>query len=255
MLTGNDRVSVVTVCKNAQNIIKQTILSVLEQTYPNLEFIIVDGQSSDGTKDILDIFTDKIDVYISEKDNGIYDAMNKGIRKATGNWLCFMNAGDTFVHKNVISDIFSNSADYNGKMVIYGDFVVEGSRQIVKASDISVIKHRMPFCHQSAFLRNQGFCFRTDLQIASDYALFYDIFMAYGSSAFFYTKCIIAVFDESGISVRNLKLLYKEYYKLHIEHKEYLYGFYYLFMSCCRNIKHRLFPAVKSQEQSKNNYY
>lgn len=247
MSVGKNRVSVITVCKNAQTFIRQTIQSVTEQTYSEIEYIIVDGHSSDGTADIVSEYLDKIDVYICETDYGIYDAMNKGIEKATGEWLCFMNAGDTFAHRNVVNDVFSNCSDYHGKMVIYGDFATSDGYKTVKASEIAVIKYRMPFCHQSAFLRNQGFYFRTDMQIASDYALFYDIFMAYGSSAFFYTKCIIAVFDESGISVRNLKLLYKEYYKLHIEHKEYLYGFYYLFMSCCRNIKHRLFPAVKSQ--------
>ena len=247
MSDGKNRVSVITICKNAQALIRQTILSVTGQTYQEIEYIIVDGQSSDDTANIVFDYIDKIDTYICEPDHGIYDAMNKGIEKATGDWLCFMNAGDTFAHKNVVNDVFSNDAGYNGKMVIYGDFATSDAHSIVRASEIAVIKHRMPFCHQSVFLRNKGFCFRTDLQIASDYALFYDIYREYGSSAFFYTECIIAVFDKSGISVNNLKLLYKEYYKLHIEHKEYLYGFYYLIMSCCRNIKHRLFPASKMQ--------
>lgn len=243
MSTGKNRVSVITICKNAQALITQTILSVTEQTYPDIEYIIIDGQSSDGTADMISEYLDKIDIYICEPDDGIYNAMNKGIEKASGDWLCFMNAGDTFAHKNVVNDVFSNGAGYNGKIVIYGDFVTSDTHNTIKASDIAVIKHRMPFCHQSAFLRNRGFYFRTDLQIASDYALFYDIYMSYGRSAFFYTQRIIAVFDKSGISVKNLKLLYEEYYKLYIEHKEYLYGFYYLLMSYCRNIKHRLFPT------------
>ena len=251
MSTGKDRVSVITVCRNAQDLIRRTILSVLEQTYPYIEFIVVDGQSSDGTRDILEAFADKIDVYISEKDNGIYDAMNKGIRKATGKWLCFMNAGDTYAHQNVISDIFSNSADYNGKMVVYGDFVIEGSHQIIKASDMSAIEHRMPFCHQSAFLRNEGFVFRTDLQIASDYALFYEIYKEYGASAFFYTDSIISVFNMDGVSVQNQKRLYEEYSRLHIEHRKYLYGFYYMLSSYCRILKHCIFSFLKICKDNK----
>lgn len=76
--------------------LEKTILSVLNQTYSNIEYIIIDGGSTDGTIDIIKRYDDKITYWQSEPDNGIYDAMNKGIQKANGEWINFMNAGDLF---------------------------------------------------------------------------------------------------------------------------------------------------------------
>ena len=80
------KISVVTVCYNAVNDIEKTILSVINQTYPNIEYIIIDGGSTDGTMDIVNKYKDKIDVIVSEPDKGIYDAMNKGARKSCGDF-------------------------------------------------------------------------------------------------------------------------------------------------------------------------
>ena len=89
-------ITIITVAYNAVKDIENTILSVLNQTYPNIEYIIIDGGSTDGTLDIIKKYEDKISYWVSEPDKGIYDAMNKGTLKATGVWLNFMNAGDTF---------------------------------------------------------------------------------------------------------------------------------------------------------------
>ena len=118
-------ISVVTVCYNAVNDIEKTIMSVLGQTYKNIEYIIIDGGSIDGTIDIINKYKEHISLFVSEPDKGIYDAMNKGLMKANGQWINFMNAGDTFASNSVISNIFGcNESDLIKYDVIYGDCIV-----------------------------------------------------------------------------------------------------------------------------------
>jgi glycosyltransferase involved in cell wall biosynthesis len=87
---------------NAVLTIEQTILSVINQTYPHIEYIIIDGGSTDGTVDIIKKYANRIAYWVSEPDKGIYDAMNKGIRTAKGEWINFMNAGDLFYSKDTL---------------------------------------------------------------------------------------------------------------------------------------------------------
>ena len=103
---NNPLISVVTVSYNAVTTIEKTILSVINQNYSNIEYIVIDGGSIDGTVDIIKKYADKITYWVSEPDKGIYDAMNKGIIVATGEWINFMNTGDTFYNENVFSEIF-----------------------------------------------------------------------------------------------------------------------------------------------------
>jgi len=98
-------ISVITVVRNGKKYIKETILSVLSQTYKNIEYIIIDGASTDGTIEIIKQYGDKIDYWISEKDNGIYEAMNKGIKIASGEIINFLNCGDLYENKFVVSEV------------------------------------------------------------------------------------------------------------------------------------------------------
>ena len=99
------KITIVTISYNIVTYIEKTILSVVNQTYPNIEYIVIDGGSTDGTLDVIKKYSDKITYWVSESDKGIYDAMNKGIDAATGDWINFMNAGDVFYHNNVIDEI------------------------------------------------------------------------------------------------------------------------------------------------------
>ncbi len=117
----NNKVSVITICYNCRADVDKTVKSVLSQTYSDMEYIVVDGGSSDGTRDVLTSYKDSIDHLISEPDNGIYDALNKGVKVATGDWIICMNAGDTFVADTTLADIFSQRIPAE-KNVLYSDF-------------------------------------------------------------------------------------------------------------------------------------
>lgn len=118
-MKNNILISVVTVSYNAVATIEQTLLSVINQTYPNIEYIIIDGGSTDGTVDIIKKYADEIVYWISEPDKGIYDAMNKGIKKANGEWINFINAGDSYYDKKSIEQIVLSFHEEG--IIYYGD--------------------------------------------------------------------------------------------------------------------------------------
>ena len=113
------KISIITVCYNSQRTIKDTIESVINQSYSNIEYIIVDGASNDSTLKIINQFKSHIDVFISEKDHGIYDAINKGILKASGEIIGLLHADDIFENHHVIENVVE-SFDLN-KEILYGD--------------------------------------------------------------------------------------------------------------------------------------
>lgn len=110
---NNPKITVVTVCYNASATLEQTMLSVLNQTYPNIEYIVIDGGSTDGTVEIIKKYADRIAYWVSEPDKGIYDAMNKSIAKASGEYINFMNAGDSFHANDTIAKVVSNLGNYD----------------------------------------------------------------------------------------------------------------------------------------------
>lgn len=122
-MMDNISITIITVVYNDKEGLERTVNSVLSQTYKSLEYIIVDGGSTDGTLDVIRKYEDKINKWISEPDHGIYDAMNKGIRMASGKWLNFMNAGDVFANDDIIRSVFSNESVLNNYRFIYSDFL------------------------------------------------------------------------------------------------------------------------------------
>lgn len=151
---NKDKISIITVVFNGVSIIENTIKSVINQTYKNLEYIVIDGGSTDGTIDIIKRYEDKITFWISEPDKGIYDAMNKAIDRSVGLWLNFMNAGDYFYSDKVIEDIFEPQNNYSQYAAVYGnaEYRLQHFSYIRPAYDCDR-DHFMPFSHQAAFVR------------------------------------------------------------------------------------------------------
>ena len=173
------RISVATVVYNNVSAIEATMLSVVSQNYLNLEYIVVDGGSDDGTLQVLRQFSKRIHYLVSENDSGVYHAMNKAIKVASGDWILFMNSGDTFVSSSVIEDIFLNTVHsmhsiiYGGHQVLYAS----GRLRNVPVKNRLAFWRGAQFSHQSAFiplLYHKKFCYNQGYKIAADYAFFVD---------------------------------------------------------------------------------
>lgn len=218
MKINNPLISVITVVYNGAISLERTIQSVVGQTFSNLEYIIIDGSSNDGTLDIIKKYSNQINFLISEPDKGIYDAMNKGILAAKGEWINFMNVGDIFHSSSTIKDIFSKAIP-NDKIVVYGDvcLVISKQKYFIPASPIDKIKKVIPFCHQSSFIKAnylKKYPYNLEYKIASDYDSFYNIYK-YDNNAFYYIPLIIADYNsESGFSLKNNLACMKEHVKI-----------------------------------------
>lgn len=240
----NPTIFVITVCRNAVNLVEDTIKSVLSQTYSNVKYLIIDGASSDGTVDIIKRYEDRLAYWCSEPDKGIYDAMNKGLAKAREIadsdecWVNFMNAGDSFADINVISDIFYEKS-IEGKLVIGGhaNLVYSDKVDILYAQSPEVIKHKLPYCHQSSFVKlwlvKDQWQFSEKYKIAADYKVFYDIYYNYGGMAFISVDKIIANYRMDGsMTFNNLKRAKGEYLSIQAKHRDWTWWKEYIKWRC-----------------------
>jgi glycosyltransferase involved in cell wall biosynthesis len=198
------RVSVVTVVLNAAEVIERTLVSVIGQDYPDLEYIVVDGLSCDGTLAVIRKYSAWIAKCVSEKDGGIYEAMNKGAALATGEWILFMNAGDLFVERNVITRTF-RSCNWAKCDVIYGDgiFSDEKYRLRERAPDRVTLTDGSGFSHQSTFVRaavQRQYGFDPSERIAADYDFFLRLYKA--KKAFQRVDVLVSEFFIGGFSTR-----------------------------------------------------
>ena len=218
-------ITAITVCRNAIDLIEKTIQSVLAQTYPNVEYILVDGASTDGTLSIIEKYAGQIARYVSEPDHGIYDAMNKGLSYATGEWVNFMNAGDTFAGTEVLSSVFckSEGEEIPSHIKVIGGhthLLYPEKTEVLQAQGGSVVPYALPFCHQSSFVRRtldgaSAFQFNLKYRIAADYHLFYRIYQQYGAEAFYTVDSVIANYRMDGSTTfENLRKAKKEYLQI-----------------------------------------
>ncbi|MBB6458925.1 glycosyltransferase family 2 protein [Flammeovirga kamogawensis] len=149
------KVSVITISYNCESEIEPTLKSVIAQDYKAIEFVVIDGASKDRTFDIISEYKNDIDVLVSEADKGIYDAMNKGVQKASGDWVIFMNAGDTFYNEKAISSIMSKADE--DTQLLYGDHEVVYDHLTKVKSGIPVenLWKGMICSHQALFVKRE----------------------------------------------------------------------------------------------------
>lgn len=153
------KISVVTVVLNAAGRIEKCVASVLGQTYDNIEYLVIDGVSTDGTLDILARYRDRIDYLVSEPDRGLYHAMNKGVRAATGDFVYFLNSDDSFCDEKVVADVAATIQQNSSVDLVYGDVLMGSGDQLVRRSQVPTLDReslcRKGFCHQALFARRE----------------------------------------------------------------------------------------------------
>ncbi len=154
--------SIITVTYNAAKVLEDTMQSVVTQTYKNVEYIIVDGGSTDGTISIINKYKEHISRVVSEPDKGLYDAMNKGIKLATGDYLCFLNAGDAFHEDDTLQLMVHSISGTQLPEVLYGETdIVDSEGHFLHKRRLSApailtwksFKKGMLVCHQAFFAR------------------------------------------------------------------------------------------------------
>jgi len=202
--------SIISVCKNSEKTIENTVLSVLSQSYKNFEYIIIDGASTDKTLDILDKYKDKLTKIISEPDDGLYDAMNKGIHNSFGDYIFFLNSDDRFINKDILKNVYQK-VENNKKELLYGDQVFFNKeknkisvRKHNKLNKIYLIKNTP--CQPATFYRKDVFeqygGFDTEFKIVSDQEWFLRTFLEHNISAY-YLGFPITVFNQGGLSTNS----------------------------------------------------
>jgi glycosyltransferase involved in cell wall biosynthesis len=177
-MNSNPKISIITVVRNGEKHIEQTIKSIISQTYENLEYIVIDGASTDGTVDIIKKYESNINYWISERDSGLYDALNKGVKCASGDWIIFIHADDYLLNETVISQaaVYLNDAR---TQIVYGKIIFiypaggektyghdwENSKKTFRRVAMC-IPHQATFHARTLFINEQ---FDTTFRIAGDY--------------------------------------------------------------------------------------
>lgn len=208
------KVSVITICYNAASEIDETIRSVMVQDHADIEHIVIDGGSTDGTQERVERYAECIAQFVSEKDKGVYDAMNKGLRLATGEVVAFVNAGDMMATRNTVSYMVRAFAEQDAD-AIYGDALMVDPNDITKVKRFwkggeydraNFRKGWMP-PHLGTYIRKSAYdrlgLFNTELKVSADYELMFRFLYKHRLRARYVPKVLVR-FRLGGVSNRSL---------------------------------------------------
>jgi glycosyltransferase involved in cell wall biosynthesis len=204
-------ISVVTVVRNDARGLERTMDSVASQDYSPIEYVVVDGASTDGTVEVLQRRKAEIHSWVSEPDDGIYQAMNKGSRLATGEYVCFLNAGDRFASTDTVSRMFLPPPIAE---LIWGDCIIESRRgeEYDAARDVLKNLHRqMTVCHQSLFAKRSVLLsrpFDESFRIAADYDFLCERLLA--GATWEHRPFPVSRIDDRGVSARIFRISIRE---------------------------------------------
>ncbi len=225
LMNSKPLISLITVCFNAEQLIEQTLKSAMDQTFQDFELVIIDGGSKDKTVSIASNFASKTGTLISEPDKGIYDAMNKGLKASKGEWVYFLNAGDSFYDNYVLADLFENK-NYSGIDLIYAKVQTKNeptginylNGKHVKFSDFY---SHYPICHQATFARKNLFekvgVFDLKYPLVADSEWFIRIFKNPEINPLFIDK-VVAFYDIQGATYHKRMKGYREYLAVGYRH-------------------------------------
>lgn len=230
-------ISIITVVLNASELLRMTIQSVTLQSYCCKEFVVINGGSDHATVAVLDHFGSNIHVCISEPDHGIYDAMNKGIHVARGEWIIFMNAGDVFFDDNILEKIIEH---LDGD-VVYGDHAIykhnPDNYELVSVKKRSG-RRNIPYCHQSVFIKRtllKQNLFDLRYKISADYDQF--LKLKFSGAVIKHIPLTVSKVLDGGVSSRSRPTVIDEYFDIT---KKY-WPIYSSFVYMVRRLKFFLF--------------
>ena len=218
--------SVITVTYNARPLLEDTIQSVISQTYHHVEYIIVDGGSHDGTQTLIDKYREHIACVVSEPDRGLYDAMNKGIRLATGDYLCFLNAGDSFHEDDTLQQMVHTIHTTELPDVIYGETaLVDREGHFVRMRRLSApetltwksFRQGMLVCHQ-AFFAKRSLAEPYDLQYRFSADFDWCIRVMKKARTLHNTRLTLIDYLDEGMTTRNQKASLRERFRIMAHH-------------------------------------
>lgn len=206
------KLSIITINLNNYDGMKRTITSVVSQTFTDFEWLVIDGGSTDGSRELIEQYSSHFAYWCSEPDKGIYNAMNKGIAHAKGEWLFFLNSGDWLSDKNILSKVFQNNLIGD---IVYGNiYETNGTNIVPLVLNKNLSFHTLYYKtipHQSSFIKRdvlQKRPYNEKITIVSDWDFFIEC--ALNGLIFNHIDYFISYYDTSGISSSNRKKLLKE---------------------------------------------
>lgn len=208
---SNPKISIITVVFNSENLIEHTINSVLGQTYKNIEYIIIDGNSKDATVSIIKKYEDKLAFWLSEPDKGLYDAMNKGLAHATGDYVCFLNSGDKLYSNDILEKAFSPlnylpDVVYGETMIVGPDGKEIGLRRLKAPETLTweSFKDGMVVCHQSVYVKRAiAENYNLKYKIASDFEWVLKALKK--AQTIHNTHLVLTCFLDGGMNKKNIR--------------------------------------------------